>query len=297
MSVVERALKKLQNAGSGGSAAREPIARVAVPNMKGAGRDEVQDDESLLPLNRPFIEFDLDALSRAGLYSESNRKLADEYRLIKQPLLKKATATGSPMDEPRTNLIMVASALAGEGKTFTSVNLSLSIAREKDWSVLLVDVDCRNPQLSRLLGVMDQPGLLDLLKDRSLPFESHVMETNVNGLTVLPLGETDGNAAELLASSRMSALCDELATRTHQRIVVFDSSPLLLTTEASILSAQVGQVVMVVQANKTPRHAAQEAIEKLNGDKPIGLILNRADNSGDTLGYGSHYGYGAYSSQ
>jgi protein-tyrosine kinase len=291
MSVVERALQKLQGTETGAQAkrVREPIARVSSPTGALASRDVADTDGEY---KGPVVEFDLETLGRARLYSAGNSRLADEYRMIKQPLLKKAADRGTDGINQRANLLMVTSALAGEGKTFTSVNLSLSLAREKDWEVLLVDVDCRNPQLSRLLGVNQEPGLLNVLRDSSENLASHVMPTNIERLSVLPVGDIDDHSTELLASARMKELCNELASARDRRIVVLDSSPLLLTTESSILSSQVGQITLVVQAYKTPQHAVVEAIEKLDHNIPIGLILNQVDQGVETLGYGSYQSYG-----
>ena len=292
MSVVERALKRLQTSGAKPAVnRRERIARVAADagNLDATQtnwKKVIEDAE-----NRAHIEFDLDALGRAGLYSAGNSRLADEYRMIKQPLLKKAAERIDERDS-RNGLIVVASALPGEGKTFTSINLALSLAREKDWNVLLVDVDCRNPQLCRLLGADEQPGLLDLLRDDSLTLESHIMATNIDRLFVLPLGGIDDHSTELLASSRMRALCKKLSSSEGRWLVVFDSSPLLLTTESAVLSSQVGQILVVVQANRTPQSAVLEALDKLDGDRSIGLVLNRADQGGEAIGYGTYQAYG-----
>lgn len=282
MSAVERALKKLQEARVG--QAPNPTAPVARVVDRGSA------DEALGDQFQRHIELDFGALGAAGLYSQGNQRLVDEYRAIKQPLLRKAAAR-HPNDESRNNLIMVASSIAGEGKTFTSVNLSLSLANEKDWRVLLVDVDCKKPHLSQLLGIKDQPGLIDLLKDPSLSLDSLVIGTNVEGLAVLALGAEDAQSAELLGSGQMSALCTRLAKDTR-RIVIFDSSPLLLTTEAPILCTHVGQVVMVVLAGKTPKQAVSQAIEKLDPTKAIGVVLNQVDEGGDGYRYGYGYGYG-----
>ncbi len=294
MSVVERAVRKLQNSGMSESGEkREPIARVSQGQSKNSRRAQRDANEfALVDGDQAVVEFDLDALVRVGLYSAGNTRLADQYRMIKRPILKKTADAEQSIDEPGMNLLMVSSALAGEGKTFTSVNLSLSLASEKDWSVLLVDVDCRNPQLSRLLGVVDQPGLLDYLRDPTLPISSVVMTTNIEGLSVMPLGQVDDHAAELLASKRMRNLCANLSVRYPRQIVIFDSSPLLLTSESPILSSQVGQITLVVDANHSPRHAVMEAIDKLDHHKAIGLILNRADETGDVTAYGAYGAYG-----
>jgi exopolysaccharide/PEP-CTERM locus tyrosine autokinase len=292
MSVVERALKRLQKGGGTPQSVtgQKPVARVSrrrAPPQSAVNRKAFE----AIHAHGHVIEFSVEAMAEAGLYSKGNSQLADEYRMIKQPILRKATEE-SETQNSRCNLIMVASALGGEGKTFTSVNLSLSLASEKDWEVLLVDVDCRNPQLSRLLGVEKEPGIMDYLKDPSLDIESLIMPTSVDGLAVLPLGSIDEHAAEHLASARMDELCERFSAAGKHHIVVFDSSPLLLTSEAPILSTQIGQVALVVQANATPRQAVLEAIEKLDSERAIGLILNRADQGGDILRYGQGYGYG-----
>ena len=298
MSVIERALDRLRKQHGSADAVvhaqvRErpvqPIARV-----RRLSRPDRVADESINAAPTSFIEFDLNEFGRAGLYSGDNAQLADQYRMIKRALLKSALQDREN-PEARSNLLMVASAFPGEGKTFSSVNLSLSIAKEKDWEVLLVDADCKNPQLSRLLGADSSPGLIDMLNDPSIPLESVMLGTNINGLSVLPLGSFDDHSAELLASSRMVEFCDRLANPAHKRFVIFDSPPLLLTTESVILSSHVGQIVIVVRANSTPQRAVVEAVEKLDQDKAIGLILNRADEAGEGR-YGTYGAYGGYPS-
>jgi protein-tyrosine kinase len=288
MAKIEEALAKLQRAAAASRAPpapKLPIARVVEP-VPGAPPAEHT-------YGGKHIEVDAAALRTQGLLAPDSytRRLADEYRVIKRPLLRNASRTQEPL-LPRGNLLMVGSAVAGEGKTFTCLNLCLSIAREKDWTVVLVDADCSKPHLTRLFGAEEQPGLLELLRDPSLTFEQLVMPTNVPGLALLPAGKRDEHAAELLASERMAALCGALAEADSQRMVVFDSSPLLLTTEAPVLASHMGQIVMVVQANRTPQQAVLSALEKLDRSKAINLILNRDDSGQAALGYG--YGYGDY---
>jgi protein-tyrosine kinase len=290
MSVFERALKSLKTNGAPQRRV-SPVASVVGKHGKPVVEDSTGNRVSIALRPERHVEFDLAALRRAGLYASGNERLADEYRIIKRPLLKKAREQNGISNE-RANLIMVASAIAGEGKTFTSVNLSMSLASEKDWQVLLVDVDCKNPQLSRLLGVRDEPGLLDFLREPAMTLDSVVLATSVERLNVLPLGTPSEDAAELLASARMSELCSSLAS-AEKHIVVFDSSPLLLTTEPVVLSSQVGQVVVVVNAYKTPQQAVEEAVEKLDESLAIGLILNRISPEEGVLRYGG-YAYGSY---
>lgn len=295
MSVVERALANLKKTAGGVRPPQQqpsgPIARIASADApKTAGNLVPVWQREHSPSDRK-LEFNLEALRRAGLYAVGNQRLIDEYRIIKRPLLKTASK-GDGLNQRRANLAMVTSALAGEGKTFTSVNLSMSIASEKDWQVMLVDVDCRSPQLSRMLGVAGEPGLLDYLRESARSLDSVVLKTNIENLWVLPLGTPGGDAAELLGSSRMSELCQALsADETPGQFILFDSSPLLLTTESVVLSGQAGQAVVVVHALKTPREAVVEAVAKLDPALAIGVVLNRLDREDQGLRYGV---YGQY---
>jgi protein-tyrosine kinase len=238
------------------------------------------------------IEFDVGQLRANGLLAPDTeeRRLAEQYRAIKRPLLRNAAPNAEP-PVANGNLVAVVSALPGEGKTFTCLNLCLSIARERDWSVVLVDADCSKPHLTRMFAAESQPGLIDLLRDPLMSFDSLVMPTDVPGLSLLPAGAHDHHASELLASKRMDEICAGLAS-DPDRIVVFDSSPLLLTTEAATLASKVGQIVFLVKANQTPQDAVLAAIEKLDPAKAIGCVLNQSwstQDRGDGYGY---YGFG-----
>ena len=219
------------------------------------------------------------------------RRLAEQYRGIKRPLLGNAE-TSMRSVVPLGNLVMVASAMSGEGKTFTCVNLCLSSARERDWSVILVDGDTSKPHLTQLFSAESEPGLMDLLRDPGLSFDDLVMPTDISGLSLLPAGTHDADASELLASRRMKELCLELSSADTGRIVLFDSSPLLLTTEAIALAAQVGQVVMIVRADSTPEQAVLAALEKLDPDKAINCVLNQVPASGSSESFDYYGNYG-----
>ncbi len=239
------------------------------------------------------IVIDTGRLAANGLLAPDSlqRQLEDEYRVIKRPLLRNAANVQDAL-LPFGNMLMVASALSGEGKTFTCVNLCLSIAREKDWSVVLVDADCAKPHLSQLFGAASEPGLLDVLRDPARSFDSVVMPTNIPNLAFLPSGARDRQASELLGSARMEQVCNEIAAKDARRIVIFDSAPLLLAPESTVLSSRVGQVLLVVKAFKTPFQAVLAAREKLDPAKAINLLLNEADDQNGLGGYGDGYGYG-----
>ena len=187
---------------------------------------------------------------------------------------------------------MVTSAVAGEGKTFTSINLALSMAQERDHTVVLVDADVAKPHVSNAFGVAEEPGLLDLLEDSSYTPQSLVMATDVERLYVLPAGAPRSNATELLASDRMEIVARALGNISEQPIIVFDSPPLLQTSEASVVATMTGQVVMVVRARKTSHHAVLTALSMIGEERAVNLVLNQAVDAGSDYHYGFEYGYG-----
>ena len=189
---------------------------------------------------------------------------------------------------------MVSSALPNEGKTFISINLAMSIAAEMNRKVLLVDGDVAKGHVSRTLGFAPEYGLSEILKNDDLNELASIYETNVPGLSLLGSGENDLHMDELFASERMGQLVRRLALADPDRIVLFDAPPLLATTEASVLARLMGQVVLVVEADKTPQGALQEALNVLEDCESVSLLLNKViiGGLGGAYGYGYGYGYG-----
>jgi receptor protein-tyrosine kinase len=186
---------------------------------------------------------------------------------------------------------MVTSALPKEGKTFVAINLALSIALEVDSTVLLVDADVANPSVARVMNLPQRKGLMDLLTSDRLEVADVLLKTNVDKLSLLPAGTPHPRATELLASQAMADLVAEMASRYPDRILVFDSPPLLLTTEARVLASHMGQIVMVVESDRTSQMAVTRAIETIESCPIVLMVLNRALRSE----IGNYYGYG-YSS-
>lgn len=299
MSLVEKALKKIQ-------AGNRPQPRPLTAEQIVVGRvvvPEPQAFQPLPPLQSPqpqelrwpsrssrIVTVDRDALRAAALMpsAEQERELADQYRGIKRPLIRAAFDEGNPLQQ----IIMLASALPGDGKTFTCINLALSMAQEKDYIVLLVDGDVAKPHVSRVFGVQQEPGLLDVLADPSLGLESVILATDIPKLSILPAGRHRDSATELLASARMRQVMQDLASLNRRGLILVDSPPILLTSEARVLSTLVGQIVMVVKANHTPQQAVKDAIEIIGPGRNPKLVLNQADLSGP-MGYyyGYRYGY------
>jgi protein-tyrosine kinase len=219
-------------------------------------------------------------------------QLAEENRLIKLPLLLNVDKKGADVVD-NANLIMVTSAVSGEGKTFSAINLAISIAAERDRTVLLVDGDVAKPTAAKRLGIDSTVGLLDLLDGTIDSIADALVTTDLHNLRLLPAGRPHDRATELLASERMAHLMTELATRYDDRVVIFDSPPLLLASESAVLASMMGQIVLVVAAEQTPQHAVADALGRLGADKIIGLVLNKYRPSlGNRHGYGYGYGYG-----
>jgi protein-tyrosine kinase len=283
MSRIEEALAKLQ--------ARQSAQAGAAPRGQlGAQVPKVGNSSTASPPTYGGLPITVDTarlLEQQFIAPNAKEQaLADEYRALKRPLLK----TIRDAAVARSNLWMVTSAVAGEGKTFTSINLAMSIAREQDWTIVLVDGDCSKAHLTRLFGVTEQRGLMDLLRDPKLDFDSLVMPTNIPRLSLLPAGSREERAAEFLSSARMANVCEALASGDPHRIVLFDSPPLLQAAEAPALAAQLGQILLVVRANHTARQAVLAAIHHLDPSKAINLLLNQAEGRERPARYGHEYG-------
>jgi protein-tyrosine kinase len=285
MSLVERAINKMRGSQPATAVAGErAIGTLVSAGAAHGATPNVAPGEPPVPTR--IIKIDQNALRAEGLLPprHQERLIARQYRQIKRPLLarlQERTAAGKRSG----HTLMLASAVAGEGKTFTSFNLAFSLAREKDLRVVLVDADAPKAHISRLLGVADQPGLLDVLKNPALDVESVLLGTDVPNLLVLPAGTRTDDATELFSSERMREVIARLGERDRQRVVLFDSPPLLVTTEAQVLAQVAGEVLVVVRAESTPRPVVLEALEHLDKDRPVSLVLNQTTVDGQIEDY------------
>lgn len=234
------------------------------------------------------VQIDLARLMAMGyLTPETPRaQIADEFRLIKRPLLANVRGR-SAAPAGRSNLIMVTSSLPGEGKTFVAVNLAISLAMELDTTVLLVDADVSRPAVLKRLGLPSARGLLDLLTDPAVGISDVMLRTNIEKLTLLPAGAPHGRATEILSSDAMNRLLDEMASRYQDRIIVFDAPPLLPSTESRALATQMGQVVVVVEAEHTAQKTVMQALNALEACPVVMPLLNKISRSE----VGTYYGY------
>lgn len=286
-SLIEQAAKRLEQLRQAGvempptpQRAEEPLPMAAEP----------EPPKPVVTSRR--VELDLDALTSIGIINPNSARseIADQYRVIKRPLIKNAMGKGASIIA-NGNLIMVTSALPGEGKSFTSINLAMSIATELDNTVMLVDADVARPSVMRMLGLPDGPGLLDLVLDDKLDMSSVLLKTNVEKLTILPSGTPHPRATELLASDAMVTLLEDMAARYPDRIIIFDSPPLLITTESRVLATHMGQIVVVVHSGKTLQSEVKQALATIEACPVKLLLLNRASALFKS-GYGYSYGYG-----
>jgi exopolysaccharide/PEP-CTERM locus tyrosine autokinase len=241
-------------------AAVMPIARVAPPTPRPAR----------------LVEIDFSLLTARGMLTPeaSQPQLASEYRILKRPLIRQAFGK-QRAPTPRGRFIMVTSAQRGEGRTFTAVNLAMSIVTETNQPVLLVDADVSNPSLSTLLGLPEGPGLLDVLADAA-ELSDALVKTQIDGLSVLPTGDANVRATELIASATMRKLLDDLTARDPDLMLIFDAPPLLTTTEARELASHMGQLIVVVEAGRTAQSQVREALSIVEGVPERMLVLNGA---------------------
>lgn len=281
MSFIERALQQLKPVAEPATQASPDLAKPTVQRARPAAADAGPE----MPCRGDrTLRLELPRLRSAGVIGpeDEERRIAEEYRLIKRPLLK--AMSGDDIGK-LGNVVVVTSAVPGEGKTFTSINLALSLALERDLQVILVDGDVAKRDITHLLGLDEEPGLLDAAGASSMGLEQAILRTDVPSLYIMPAGNQHLEATEILASERTAALLTQLAAEPR-RIVLIDSPPLLATTEAGVLASLAGQVVVVVKASETPQNVVVSAIETIPEDKSVSLVLNQVLSVPER-----HYGY------
>ncbi|MEQ1530215.1 MAG: XrtA-associated tyrosine autokinase [Methylococcales bacterium] len=302
MSIIEKALNKAKDEGL-------PIDRatefsIEAKNIKVEQSTDLnatanssvkvseKSEQEKLTNDGEVVEINWKQLAELGFVTpvDSNTQTIEEYRNIKRPLVSNAFGESSVGIE-RANLILVTSSVPGEGKTFTAINLALSIATERDKKVLLIDADVARPSVSKTLGIKSSPGLIEYLEGQDYKFSDIILKTNMPGLRIIPAGKQHKHSTELLSSNRMVVLARELSERYPDRIVIFDSPPLLAATQGEVLAGLVGQVVLVIEAESTSQSMVMESVSRLAHCDVVLAVLNKAkQNTMD----GGYYGYGQY---
>ncbi|MBS0506826.1 MAG: tyrosine-protein kinase family protein [Proteobacteria bacterium] len=296
-SSIEKAAQRLEQLRKAGAVLPGDKARPVDGSTSDAAQPvavaATEEHASLQPKPGPkSVQIDLTALGASGFVTPNAPRsvTTDQYRVIKRPLLDNATGRGAAL-VANGNLIMVTSALPGEGKSFTAINLAMSLAMELDHTVMLVDADVTRPSVMSRLGLPPAAGLMDVLRDEKIKLPDVLLRTNIDKLTLLPAGLPHDRATELLASDAMTDLLDEMSKRYSDRIIIFDSPPLLLTTEARVLASHMGQVVIVVRAEKTLQSEVEHALSTIESCPIKLMVLNQVRHHG-LGGYGYGYGYG-----
>jgi exopolysaccharide/PEP-CTERM locus tyrosine autokinase len=295
MSIIERAtgllrpldwsdLKRSARLDSIERAARESSERSILEELGGPAPQSLTDAKPAQVLGRAArtLHIDRAGLRLHGMVTPDGARtpMAESFRRIKRQILANMTNAKPGVS---SNLVLVTSALPGEGKTFCAINLAISIALEMDRTVLLVDADVAKPGIPSALGVEVENGLMDVLLRRTNLAQA-MCNTDIDNLSLLPAGIAHQRTTELLASDGMRLLLQELAQR-NDRIVIFDAPPLLAASEASVLASRVGQIVLVVEAGKTSQAELKDALGCIDSNNVAGLVLNKGESLGQAYNY------------
>lgn len=237
------------------------------------------------------VKLDLDSVARKGFVTPNQERspLTNSFRMIKRPILNIARGKGQVVPE-KANMVAITSSVNGEGKSYTAINLAISIAMERDKHVLLIDADVNKPSHHKIFNLESQRGLTDLLLGNVKDMSDILYKTSIPSLSLMFAGDVVPLATELLASQAMEDFIAEVSGRYPDRVIIFDTPPLLLTTEASVLASYMGQVILVIEAEKTQRKLVDQSLSLLHNDVVM-LLLNKTRVKGDEGGYG-YYGYG-----
>lgn len=321
MSLIEQAAKRLEELRKAGISFPEPIVKTteadaskvlkqvasvekgmlqaprttfdtAVNNLQHGSAQPSPSIDATITVRATSFRFDLNLakLASTGFVTPDmpRSRIADEFRVLKRPLLGNVSGD-RVVPIKHANLIMVTSSVPGEGKTFSAINLAMSIAMELDKTVLLVDADVARPSLPKVLGLPHGKGLLDVLKNKSIDLSEVLIRTNIEKLSILQAGTQHAQATELLASAEMARLLDEISMRYTDRIIIFDSPPLLVTTEARVLATQMGQIVFVVNAENTLQSDVLHALATIEACPVKMMMLNQVRTTAQgAYGYGYH---------
>ena len=229
------------------------------------------------------------SLERVGMvdWSRTRTRISEEFRLVQRQILRSAFGPGA---EPGfSNLLLVTSARPGEGKSFMSTNLAGSIARQGDHHVLLVDADSKRDSICYSLGLAQARGLLDLAANPKLDPAGLIVKTPIERLSVLPVGRERERSAELFSTKEMTRLIQSLGRRYADRLLILDAPPCLSTSDPAVLAQVVGQILFVVEADRTQRDEIEASLDLIQACPTITLVLNKQQIS-------SRYTFGAYSS-
>jgi len=291
MSLVEKAMRKVQSAAADARPVTEDRAALPPLAVESTAFVDRRNAPARSVNTGSGIVLDRVALLAEGLIppSQEERQIAEQFRQVKRPLVTRALGVAENAEtlaSPR--VIAITSALPGEGKTFTSLNLALSLAMERDLNVLLIDGDVAKAHLSVLLGLGREPGLLDAIQLVGTDIETLLHPTDTPHLAVLGAGQRSDRSTEMLASRRMNEILAALVANDPSRVVVMDCPPLLLTNESRVVMGLAGQVLVVVKSAKTAQRDVVEALTHVPPGRAIGMVLNQSLSKNSAGYYGYH---------
>jgi len=245
----------------------------AGPRLSGIGGvKKGVEDESIEYTQTRNISISIPELRLKRILVSQKNEVADAYRILRTQILHR-------MNEKGWNTLAISSPRDGEGTTLTAINLAISLAREVDYTVLLVDANLRTPSVNHQLGFNAEFGLSDyLVKD--VPLNQILAHPkNIPRFVVLPAGHAIENSSEMLSSPKMARLVDELKNRYPSRIVIFDLPPILTSSDALAFSPYADALLMVAEEGGTQKQDLRQAFEMLQGVEVIGTVLNKAYTS------------------
>ena len=305
MSTIEKALAKNKKANAIENNSDDPVDEVigqkaqptetlAQPKVLDEESENKKDSSDVNTVSvNDEIQLDLKSLSAKGMVDNSaeRRIINEEYRAIKRKILSNAFGPLSKTLD-RSNVVMVTSSKPGEGKTFTAVNLALSIASEQDKTVLLVDADVLRPNVMKTLGSRNREGLIEYLLGEKRSISDVMLSTNIPKLKLIAAGKSHHLSNELLASEVMRTTVDEFSTRYKDRIVIIDTPPLLGINETSVLANLAGQAIVVCEEGRSKIHDIKSSVAHLNPEMAIGFVVNKSLRQDNGPGYYGYY-YGS----
>jgi protein-tyrosine kinase len=238
---------------------------------------------------------DMAALEKSGLVvgHKVRTRISEEFRITVGHLLRSMQANYSP-GRGAPNVIMITSARPGEGKSFSSLNLAGSIAQHTQREVLLMDVDAKQRSISSQLGLTDRPGLLDLSNNPSLRIEDVIIKTSIPHLSLMPVGSGQSGGLDITQTRPVTTLVERIARRFPNSVVLLDAPPCLSTSDPSTLAPFVGQIVLVVEAERTQRNEVIAALDLIKSCPSVTLMLNKIRLT-TSYTFGAYHYFGTYS--
>ena len=235
------------------------------------------------------------ALEKSGLVvgHKVRTRISEEFRITVGHLLRSMQANYSP-GRGAPNVIMITSARPGEGKSFSSLNLAGSIAQHTQREVLLMDVDAKQRSISSQLGLTDRPGLLDLSNNPSLRIEDVIIKTSIPHLSLMPVGSGQSGGLDITQTRPVTTLVERIARRFPNSVVLLDAPPCLSTSDPSTLAPFVGQIVLVVEAERTQRNEVIAALDLIKSCPSVTLMLNKIRLT-TSYTFGAYHYFGTYS--